>query len=142
MNQAQQDLISLAARILLAGLFIFSGINKILHLEGTQAFMAAAGLPATSILLLLTIILELVAGTMILVGYQARLAALALILFLIPVTLIFHNPLLHTDAEAIRQHTIHLLKNLAIMGGLLHVLAFGSGGLSIRTDRPPIGQEA
>ena len=135
MNQVNQNRFALAARILLAALFIVSGLNKIFSFEATQGFMANAGVPATRLLLIITILLELIAGTMILIGYRARLAAAALILFLIPVTAIFHNPLAHNDPAMVHQQMIHFLKNLAIIGGLLHVLAFGGGAWSVRRER-------
>ena len=140
MNQANRNLIALAARVLLAGLFLFSGFNKIFNFAATQEYMASAGVPATAVLLVLTIVLELVAGTMILIGYQAMLAAGALIIFLIPVTLIFHNPLAYTDPLAVQHHTIHLVKNLAIIGGLLHIMAFGGGAWSVQSQ-PALGAQ-
>ena len=127
MNQSNQYLFALSARILLASLFIVAGLNKMMNFQATAGFMASAGVPLTSLLLVLTIVLELFAGTMILIGYHARLAAALLVLFLIPVTLIFHNPLTATDPAMVQQQMNHLLKNLAIIGGLLHLMAFGSG---------------
>ena len=135
MNQANQNRFALAARMLLAALFIVSGLNKIFSFDATQAFMANAGLPAARFLLVATIFLELFAGTLVLIGYQARLAAGVLILFLIPVTAIFHNPLAHGDPAMVHQQMIHFLKNLAIIGGLLHVVAFGSGAWSLDRKR-------
>ena len=135
MNHSYQDRLALAARILLAALFIIAALNKMMNFQATAGFMASAGVPATSLALVLTILLELFAGTMILVGFHARFAAALLALFLIPVTLIFHNPLAHTDPAMVQQQINHLLKNLAIIGGLLHVMAFGSGGWSLRPER-------
>ncbi len=134
MNQSNQNLFSLAARMLLAALFIVAGLNKIMNFQATAGFMASAGVPATGFLLVLTILLELFAGAMILIGFHARLAAALLVIFLIPVTLIFHNPLAHTDPAMVQQQMNHLLKNLAIIGGLLHLIAFGSGAWSLRPE--------
>ena len=97
MNQSNQNLFALAARVLLAALFIVAGLNKMMNFQATAGYMASAGVPSTTFLLVVTIVLELFAGTMILIGYHARLAAALLVLFLIPVTLIFHNPLMATD---------------------------------------------
>lgn len=135
MNQSSQNMFALAARVLLAALFLFAGLNKIVNFQATADFIASAGVPATIFLLVVTIVLELVGGAMILTGYYARFAAAVLVLFLIPVTLIFHNPLAHTDPAMVQQQMNHLLKNLAIMGGLLHMIAFGSGAWSLRHEQ-------
>lgn len=134
MNSSNQNLFALAARVLLASLFIIAGLNKMMNFQATAGFMAGAGVPATTVLLSLTIVLELVAGAMILTGFHARLAAASLVLFLIPVTLIFHNPLAQSDPAVVQQQMNHLLKNLAIIGGLLHLMAFGSGAWSLRPE--------
>ena len=134
MNQSNQNLFALGARILLATLFIAAGLNKMMNFQATASFMSSAGIPATSGLLVMTILLELFAGAMILIGYHARLAAALLVIFLIPVTLIFHNPLAATDPAMVQQQMNHLLKNLAIIGGLLYLIAFGSGGWSLRQE--------
>jgi putative oxidoreductase len=72
---------------------------------------------------------------MLVIGWQTRFAALVLLLLMIPVTAIFHNPWAATDAALAQQKMIHFLKNLAIMGGLLNVLAFGAGSYSIEARR-------
>ena len=135
MNQSNQNLFALVARVLLAALFIVAGLNKMMNFQATAGVMASAGVPITTVLLVATIVLELFAGTMILIGYHARLAAVMLVLFLIPVTLIFHNPLTATDPAMAQQQMNHLLKNIAIIGGLLHVMAFGSGTWSLRPEQ-------
>ena len=123
----------LLGRILLSVIFIIAGVNKITGFEQTAGYMASKGLPMTDILLVLTIIIELGGGLMILVGWQARWAALAILLFLIPVTLIFHPYWTFEGQEA--RHQFHsFFKNLAIMGGMAYIMAFGSGPLSLDKD--------
>ncbi|MCM1983496.1 DoxX family protein [Lyngbya confervoides] len=119
--------IPLVARFFLSVIFLRSGIFKILDFSGTQAYMASKGIPETltATLLVLTIGVELVGGCSVLLGYRARWGALALCLFLIPATLIFHT----NFAE--NAQTIQFFKNVAIFGGLLMVYANGSGALSI-----------
>ena len=115
----------LLGRILLSVIFILSGVNKITGFENTAVYMAAKGLPATEFLLVLTIFIELGGGLLILVGYQARAAATVIFLFLIPVTAIFHP--VWSDAEQFNS----FFKNLAIMGGMLYIMVYGSGPCSI-----------
>jgi len=119
----------LIARILLSGLFIWSGINKVLHPLATQEYMAASGIPLTGLFLIATIALEIGAGLLLFFGYYARLGAIALAIFLVPATLIFHTNL----GDPMQQ--IMFFKNLAILGGLLMVVQYGPGNTVLRFRR-------
>ncbi len=131
MNQSVQNFAALGGRLLLAAIFVISGFNKLGNFSGTAAFMSSAGLPATEILLVLTILIEIAGGLMIMLGIYTRQLALLMFLFMIPVTAVFHNPWGAGDPAQAQQQMIHFLKNLAIMGGLLHLSAFGPGRFSI-----------
>ncbi|HEY9845467.1 MAG TPA: DoxX family protein [Candidatus Caenarcaniphilales bacterium] len=120
-----KNLIPLLARIFLAAIFMRSGLGKLLDPAGTQQQMAAAGIPLTGLLLVGSIIFELVGGLAVLLGYKARIGAIALILFLIPTTLIFHTNF--SEPMQINQ----FLKNLGIMGGLLLITYYGAGPKSL-----------
>ena len=128
-NSVAADSAALAGRILLALIFIISGYGKIGGYAGTAGFMASKGLPMVDVLLPLTILIELGGGLLIAIGWNARWAAAVTFLFLIPVTLVFHNPAGLAPAEA-QQQMINLLKNVSIMGGMLGLFAFGPGGFS------------
>ncbi|MEP0754030.1 DoxX family protein [Trichocoleus sp. Lan] len=119
--------IPLIARAFLAAIFLKSGFDKITGFSGTQQFMASKDIPEalTGLLLVAAIILELAGGLSVLLGYKARWGAIALIIFMIPATLIFH-----TDF-ADRMQVIAFMKNLAIIGGLLMVYYIGSGPVSL-----------
>jgi len=123
----------LIGRILLALLFIISGYGKIGGFAQTAGYMASKGLPMAEVLLVLTILIELGGGLMILVGWQARWAALVLFLWLIPVTMVFHN-YWGVDAAQMRNQFNHFFKNLCIMGGMLYVVAHGSGPFSLSRE--------
>lgn len=124
----------LIGRLLLAAIFILSGFNKIGGFEQTAGYMASKGLPMVQVLLALTIIIELGGGLMLAVGYHARWAAGIIFLFLIPVTLIFH-PFWAVEAAKQQIDMIMFLKNIAIMGGMLYIVAYGSGPYSLRQGR-------
>lgn len=124
----------LAGRILLALIFVISGFGKIGGFAGTAGYIASKGLPMPEVLTVLTIIIELGGGLMIMVGWQARWAAATIFLFLIPVTFIFHAFWNVTDPQAQFVDRIMFMKNLAIMGGMLLVAAWGSGPLSMKND--------
>ncbi len=131
MNQPVQNFSALAGRILLAAIFLISGLNKLSDFSGTATFMAGAGLPASEFLLVLTILIEVAGGLLIVLGLYTRQLSLILFLFMIPVTAVFHNPWGAGDPAQLQQQMIHFLNNLAIMGGLLHLSAFGPGYFSI-----------
>ncbi|MEF8816447.1 MAG: DoxX family protein [Salinibacter sp.] len=114
------------ARALLGLIFVASGANKVAAFEGTQQYMAEYGMPATALLLGGAIVVEVAGGLSVILGYKSRIGAAALILFLIPATLIFH-----TDFSQQTQ-VIMFLKNLSIMGGLLLLMAHGPGPYSLR----------
>ncbi len=120
-----QRYIPLVARAFLSAIFLKSAFDKIADPAGTQQYMAANGMPLTGLFLVAAIIVELVGGLSVLLGYKAKWGAIALILFLIPATIIFHTNF------ADRIQVIQFMKNLAIMGGLLMVYDFGSGPVSL-----------
>lgn len=130
MNTKLQDSAALVGRILLALIFIMSGYEKIAGYAGTAGYMASKGLPLVALLLPLTILVELGGGLLIAIGWKARWAAAVIFLFLIPVTLVFHNPAGLDPAQA-QEQMIQLLKNISIMGGMLGLFAFGPGSFSI-----------
>ncbi|RAP32738.1 DoxX family protein [Candidatus Marinamargulisbacteria bacterium SCGC AG-439-L15] len=119
----------LISRILIAIIFIFAGYGKIMDPMSTQAYMNTMGMGATTFFLVCAIIIEIVGGVSILLGYYTRIGALLLIIFLLPTTIIFH-----TDFSS-QVQVIMFLKNLAIMGGLFSLLANGSGAYSIDEKR-------
>jgi putative oxidoreductase len=120
-----ERMLATIGRILLSLIFIGAGLSKIAEWSGTAAMMAGKGLPAVPLLLTLTVALELGGGLAILSGNGARAAALALALFLVPTTILFHGFWAAQGAEhAIQQ--LNFMKNLAIMGGLLVLAARGT----------------
>lgn len=120
----------LAGRILLALMFVISGWGKINNFSGTAGYMASMGMPFPELLLPGAIAIELGCGLMLMAGWKTRFAALAIFLFIIPSTLIFHNFWAADSAQAQNQ-MIHFMKNVTIMGGMLYVMAFGAGPLSL-----------
>ena len=121
---------SLAARGGLAAIFILSGFGKLTAVAGTAAYIASKGLPAPTLLAVLAGITELGGGLLLLAGLRARAASLLLAAFLMPVTVIFHNPSGLSGMDA-QMQVIQLLKNLAIIGGLLTVATRGAEALSL-----------
>lgn len=113
--------LTVAARLLMAAIFISAGLSKTgAGYAGTAGYMESVGLSAA--LLPLVIALEIGGGLALVLGFQARLAALALAVFSIASGVLFHGT---PDQQ------IMLLKNLAMAGGLLAFTVFGAGRLSL-----------
>lgn len=123
-----------AGRILLALIFVISGYNKLVGFDGTVGYIASKGLPLPQLAAAAAIAIELVGGVLLVIGWQARWAATAIFVFLIPTTLIFHG-FWAAPAASQQMETIQFMKNLCIMGGMLYVMAFGAGPLSIDSSR-------
>lgn len=113
----------LAARILLALLFIIAGLGKVSDVAGFAGYMGSGGVPA--ILAWPVILLEVLGGLAVLVGFHTRIAALALGGFSILAGLLFHF------APADQMQMTMLLKNLGLAGGFLLLAQTGAGAWSV-----------
>jgi putative oxidoreductase len=137
-----KSLASLSGRNFLSAIFLFSGFGKIADWSSFAQQLEQKGMPLVPLLLAGAIAFELLGGLSVLLGFHGRVGAAALIVFLIPTTLIFHNFWAAESAQQQNQN-IHFMKNLANMGGLFMVTALGSDGMSLdrwmrrtRTARP------
>lgn len=120
----------LLGRILLASIFLMSGIGKIGGFAGTAGYMGSKGMPMVEVLLAITIVIEIGAALMLILGWKAKIGAALLFLWMIPVTFLFHNFWAMPAADQQLQ-TIMFMKNLGLMGGMLYIMAFGSGPMSM-----------
>ena len=123
----------LVARILIAQLFVIAGLGKIAAFPRTAAYMANAGLPMPELLLVLAIALELGGGILLILGWKARWIAAGLFGFTLIATWVFH-PFWAVEPQQLRSEMNHFMKNLAIMGAMLYVMAYGPGPLSVGRD--------
>lgn len=117
-------------RVLLSLIFIAIGIGKIYGWSGFHQYMESKLPVAIPVLLSLSIAVEIAGGLTVLVGWRARSAAFMLLVYLIPVTAVFHN-FWAMDGMQAQIELINFLKNIAIMGGLLLIVAFGPGPYSV-----------
>jgi putative oxidoreductase len=118
--------VELAGRALLASLFLVTGFGKITGYAATQAYMAATGVSAS--LLPVVIGLELGGALAIVLGYRTRIVAAALAIFTLAAGVLFHS------ADDPMQW-IMFLKNVAIAGALLMLVARGAGDWSLDARR-------
>jgi putative oxidoreductase len=130
-SSATRDGTALVGRILLASLFVFSGWGKLgAGFAGTAGYIASKGLPMPEVLAALAIAVELGGALLLIIGWKARWGALALALFTIVITPIFHA-FWAVPADQVMMQTINFQKNVAIIGGLLVVWGLGPGRFSV-----------
>jgi len=114
----------LIARVSIAAIFILSGLSKLDAPAGTIGYIASAGLPLPEAGYAIALLVEIVGGLLLAIGYRTRFVAAALALFTVAAAIFFHNAL------GDQNQFIHFFKNLAIAGGLLQVVAYGAGRIS------------
>jgi putative oxidoreductase len=120
------DWASVLGRIGLASLFLWSAYTKFAYMDANVGYMKAYGMPAAELLIWPAAFLELAAGAMLVLGWKARWAALALALFTAVTMFIFHA-YWSVPADQVLNQQVHFMKNVAILGGLLCLFAHGSG---------------
>ncbi len=125
-----QDLLLLAARLLLGAIFVESGFGKLMNLAGFAGSLEGQGLPMPMLLAALGAAVECFGGLAVVLGAWTRLAAAALIAFTIMATLIAHRYWAYPP-EAQGMQRIQFMKNLAIIGGFLALIASGAGRFSV-----------
>lgn len=128
--EKRADALLLAGRLLLGVIFLFSGYGKLMHLDGFASSLAGRGVPMTQVLAPLGACVEFFGGLAIILGAELRWASALMILFVIVATLISHRYWEYQGAARQAQHT-NFMKNLAIIGGFLALMAAGGGRLSL-----------
>jgi putative oxidoreductase len=138
MTASLQAPVLFVARALLSLIFILSGVQKITGYSGTAGYMEMMGVP--SILLPIALLVEVGGGLALLVGWQTRLAALALAGFSVVAGYLFHwLAITGADAMADMTQQIMFMKNVTIAGGMLAIIGTGPGAWSLdaRTSGKP-----
>jgi putative oxidoreductase len=125
-----QNALTLLGRVLIAMLFVPSGWGKLGAFAGTVGYITKGGVPLPEVAAAIAIFCELGLGLALLVGFQARWAALGLAIFTAVITPIFHHYWDVPDA-AVYMQKLNFFKNYAIAGGLLAFAAFGAGAWSL-----------
>ena len=128
-SSTQPGIVPLVGRILIAAIFLLSGLSKLAAPAGTIAYIQAAGLPLPQAGYALAVVTELGAGLLLVLGYRTRIVAAWLAIFSLATAVAFHHNL------ADQNQFIHFFKNVAMTGGLLQLVAFGGGRLSIDGGR-------
>ena len=129
-TDSSSSIVPLLGRFLISIIFILSGVNKVASFSMMTGFVASKGMPLPYLMIGGAAAVEILGGLAILAGFQTKIAAWILFLFLIPTTAMFHNFWVMQGADRMDNQG-HFMKNLAIMGGLLFVAAFGAGSYSV-----------
>ena len=119
------DAAALVGRLFFSSMFLAFSYGKLTAFGGTSGYMASLGVPAPALFTLLAIIIEIGGGFLMLVGYQTRLVALGLAIYVLASAFIGHSQLGDPN------QFMHFMKNLAIVGGSLALVASGAGAYSL-----------
>jgi putative oxidoreductase len=125
-----QNAYALVGRLLIALLFVSAGLSKIGGFDGTVGYIASKGLPLPSLGAVIAILVEVGLGLALAFGFKARASALILAIFSVVSGIFFHN-YWAMEAAQVMVNQIMFMKNLAIAGGLLGVVAWGAGAYSL-----------
>ncbi len=131
---ALQNPLSLLGRLLLAALFLPAGIGKLTGFAGTVGYIASKGLPLPELGAALAVLVEVGGGLALIAGFGTRAAALVLALFTLVASVVFHNYWGVPADQAFMQQLL-FFKNIAVVGGLLTVAAWGAGAWSLDARR-------
>ena len=118
-----------AGRLMIGLPFAMSGLGKLAAYGATTGMISAAGLPLPPLAFAVAVAVELGGGLLLIAGYQARAVAFALAIFSLATAISFHSNF------ADQNQMIHFLKNVMMAGGLLQIVAFGAGALSVDNRR-------
>jgi putative oxidoreductase len=129
-----QNPLALVGRFLLALMFVLAGISKLGGFAGTVGYIGSKGLPMPEVLAALTIVLELGGGLALVFGFCTRWVALAMGLFTLLVSVIFHNYWAMPEAMQMTNQLM-FMKNMGVAGGMFMLAAFGAGALSLDARR-------
>ena len=136
MNNQLIGVTSVAGRVLLVGIFIMSAVgNKIPSFSQIAGYMASEGVPAPQVMLAGAIAFLIIGSVLIAVGYQARVGAALLLVFLVAATYFFHDFWTFDDPAERQNQTIQFMKNASMMGAMLFIMANGAGAWSFDNRR-------
>jgi len=119
----------LLGRVMIGAPFIMSGLGKLMAHDATVGYIGSVGLPLPQLAWVIALLVEIGGGALLVSGFRARLVALVMALFALATALSFHRNF------ADQNQMIHFLKNVMLAGGLLQIVYFGAGPLSVDASR-------
>jgi putative oxidoreductase len=138
MNTQVQGVITVVGRAMLAMVFLMSAVgNKIPNFNQVTGYMTSEGVPAAQLMLAGAIVFLIAGSLALIVGFKARIGASLLLVFLVLATYFFHDFWTFEDAAEKQQQMIQFMKNMALMGAMLLIIANGSGPMSLDAKAGP-----
>lgn len=126
---ASQRFLPLIGRLLIGTPFLIEGVLKLGDYAGTVGYIASVGLPLPSVGWAIAVVIEIVFASLLILGWRVRQVSVVMALFTLATALVFHNNL------GDQGQFINFIKNIMITGGLLQIIAFGGGALSLDARR-------
>jgi putative oxidoreductase len=130
MNAMSQSWTLLIGRVLVGSMFLVAGIRHYMFYAGSVGYFTKLGFPAPEAMVWLSIIIHIVGGILLIVGWKTQWASWVLLALVVIATAMAHR-FWQFDAAQYGNQLNHFLKNLAIIGGLLYVVGFGAGAMSV-----------
>jgi putative oxidoreductase len=119
----------LLGRVMIGAPFILSGLGKLMAHDATVGYIGSVGLPLPQLAWLIALLVEIGGGALLISGFRARFVALVMAVFALATAISFHRNF------ADQNQMIHFLKNVMLAGGLLQIVYFGAGPLSVDASR-------
>jgi putative oxidoreductase len=119
----------LLGRVMIGVPFVMSGLGKLMAHDATVGYIGSVGLPLPQVAWLVALLVEIGGGALLISGFRARFVALAMAVFALATAIFFHRNF------ADQNQMIHFLKNVMLAGGLLQIVYFGAGPLSVGASR-------
>lgn len=129
--QGFNSLLMLFGRIGISLIFLLAGANKLMNFDAYQKLLTEKGFQYIPFVIFAAAVVEIIGAISLILGWKTRWGAILLLLFIVPTTLIFHNFWDFVEPAVRELQMIMFFKNLAIIGGLLYILSFSAGGISI-----------
>jgi putative oxidoreductase len=119
----------LLGRVMIGAPFVLSGLGKLMAHDATVGYIGSVGLPLPQVAWLIALLVEIGGGALLISGFRARPVALVMAVFALATAVFFHRNF------ADQNQMIHFLKNVMLAGGLLQIVYFGAGPLSVDASR-------
>lgn len=131
--QSIKGLACLLGRIFLGVLFLWAASTKIMDWGGTVHYMASKKMPFIAFFLPAAVVMQIIGGISLILGYKVRYGALILIIFILPACIIFHDFWNLSGYERLMEQII-FMKDIGVLGGLLQIAAFGPGPFALEKE--------
>ncbi|MCG8450944.1 MAG: DoxX family protein [Pirellulales bacterium] len=132
MNPTLQGVLTVVGRVMLSTIFLLSTAgNKIPQFSVVAENMQGEGIPLPKLMLAGAIIFLLAGSISVILGYKARVGALLLLIFLVLASYFYHDFWAFDDVQRKQQEVVAFMKNMAMIGAMLLIIANGAGPMSL-----------